>query len=387
MKSSFLGYVRPDGQVGVRNHLLVLSSVVCANAVTRRLENFMPGVVCVSHQHGCGHLGPDREQVARVLSGLGANPNVGACIVVGLGCENVPAAEIAGRVARSGKPVEHLNIQDQGGVEKCVQRAQELVREMSGHLSLQERTPASVRQLILATQCGGSDFTSGIGANPALGKVSDLLVSWGGTVILSETTEFIGAEHILKRRAESPRVSTEIDRIINAVEDEVRRTGTDLRVSQPSPGNMAGGLSTIEEKSLGCILKAGTSPIRHVVALGAPVVGPGVVIMDTPGHDVESLTAMAAGGAQLAAFTTGRGTPVGNPLMPVIKITANPHCARTMKDHIDLDISAIPGGRMSIEEGARKLLDLVMETASGQLTRAESGGHSEIAISRLHPSM
>lgn len=387
MRDIFRGYRRPDDRAGIRNHLLVLSSVVCANRVPSRLARERDDLVAVTHQHGCGHLGEDREQVLRILSGLGSNPNVGVCLVVGLGCENVPAEEIAREISRSGKPVRHLNIQEEGGVEGCLARAREILEQMTRELARDRRSDISLGDLVVGTQCGGSDFTSGLVANPAVGALSDLLVAGGAAVVLSETTEFIGAEHILRRRAASPQVARDLDRIIAEVEKQVQRAGTDLRGSQPSPGNMAGGLTTIEEKSLGCILKGGTGSIRGVVGYGQRIPGPGLWIMDTPGHDVESLTAMAAGGCQLSVFTTGRGTPVGHPLMPVIKVTGNAYCSSMMGDHIDADLSGLLDGKGSIETAGRDLMDLVLDTAGGEPTRSELGGHDELAIARLYPSV
>ena len=240
--------------------------------------------------------------------------------------------------------------------------------------------------LILGLECGGSDATSGLAANPALGVASDSLIDLGGTCILSETTESIGAEHVLARRAVSDAVGQQLIAIVRACEERALRMGEDLRGSQPTPGNIAGGISTIEEKSLGCIHKAGSAPIQGVLGYAEAPPGAGLYVMDTPGMDVESMAGLAAGGAQVMVFTTGRGTPTGNPIMPVIKVTANRRTADRMADNIDLNLSGVIEGTLSIEQAGQRIFDEILAVAGGKLTKAELLGHTEFSIYRVGPT-
>ncbi len=379
----FLGYRRSDGRVGVRNHVLILSTVVCANEVANRINRRIPSTVVGVHPFGCGLLGTDFEQFKRTLVGFAGNPNVGAVLVVGLGCEQIDTPSLANEIATRGKVAEALLIQDCGGVQRTVSRGVEAVREMQGVLAREERVPTPVSELIMATECGGSDFSSGLAANPAVGFVSDRLIELGGTVILSETSEMIGAEHLLAARAIDEGVARKIYEIVERVEGNARLAGVDIRGSQPTPGNIRGGITTIEEKSLGCMYKAGTGPIRGMVEYAEPVGGKGLWIMDTPGMDVESITAMAAGGAQIVVFSTGLGTPVGCPIAPVIKVTGNPETARTMRAHIDVNAGAILKGRDTIEGVGERIFRLLLDVASGEKTKAERQCHWEFGINRI----
>jgi altronate dehydratase large subunit len=379
----FLGYRRSDGKVGVRNHVLILSTVVCANEVAHRIKRRTPSVAVATHPFGCGILGADFEQFKRTLVGFAKNPNVGALLVVGLGCEQVDAPSLAGEITKGGKLAEALLIQECGGIQRTVRRGVEAVKEMQAALAREERVPSPVSGLIMATECGGSDFSSGLTANPAVGFVSDRLIELGGTVILSETSEIIGAEHLLAARAIDEWVARRIYGIVERAEGNAVRAGVDIRGSQPTPGNIRGGITTIEEKSLGCLYKAGTKPVQGVVEYAEPVRGKGLWIMDTPGMDVESITGMAAGGAQILVFTTGLGTPVGCPIAPVIKITGNPETARKMKSHIDINAGAILKGRDTIEGVGERIFRLLLEVARGKQTKAERWGHGEFGINRI----
>jgi altronate dehydratase large subunit len=380
---TFYGYRRWNGRVGVRNHLLILSTVVCANEVAQRIHQRVPTSVLAVHPFGCGLLGEDLEQMKRTLIGFSTNPNVGAVLVVGLGCEELDARCLAEDIMKSGQRVESLVIQECGGSRKTTRNGIEVAREMARDLKENERVRASPRELIVATECGGSDFSSGLTANPAIGYASDWLVNEGGTVILSETTEIIGAEHLLAKRAIHARVSMRITDIVRKVEEDAKRRGVDIRGAQPSPGNIRGGLTTIEEKSLGCIYKAGTSPIEGVVKYAESIPATGLWIMDTPGQDVESVTGMVAGGAQIVLFSTGLGTPVGCPVAPVIKITGNPDTAQTMGEHIDVNASRILTGRDTIEGVGKKTVEFLLAVADGKRTKAEKLGHHEFAINRI----
>ena len=248
---------------------------------------------------------------------------------------------------------------------------------------LQPREPAHLHELILGAECGGSDSLSGLTANPALGLASDMVVAHGGTVVLSETTEFIGAEHVLAKQARDEIVAEGIVRVIALRERQARLSGVDLRGAQPTPGNMAGGLTTIEEKSLGAICKSGISPIREVVPHLVHPSQSGLVIMDTPGYDPASVTAMVAGGAQIVVFTTGRGSPAGSPIAPVIKVSSNSGACQRMKEHIDVDCGGILEGREPIAHMGQCIFQEVIAVANGALTKAEISGHEDFAIARL----
>jgi len=381
------GYVRPDGSVGIRNHVLVMSSVVCANEVATSIANSVFGATYVVHNEGCGQLGADYEQTFRTLVGFGRNPNVASVLVVGLGCEKLDPKALAEKISTSGKKVEVLVIQEEGGTISAKERGIKIAEGLSSEASRMKRELVDLSSIVLALECGGSDATSGIAANPAMGFVSDYVVEAGGTSILSETPEFIGAEHILANRAVNEEVKRKIYEIVNKAERSALVMGVDLRGTQPTRGNIEGGITTIEEKSLGCIYKAGKSPIQGVVDYAEPPRGKGLWIMDTPGHDVQSITGMVAGGAQVVLFSTGRGTPVGCPIAPVIKITGNPVTYERMKDNIDINAGTIILGLESVKEVGLRILNELFSVINGKMTKAEALGHKEFAITRIGPTL
>jgi altronate dehydratase large subunit len=382
----FHGYKRIDGKIGVRNHTLILPTVACANETCRIIAENLPEAVSLVNQNGCGEVEGNRQITQKVLSGLAANPNVFGTLMIGLGCELNQAEEMS-RIIRSktNKPLEVLLIQEEGGtlntINKGIRIAQDLIRQASSC----QRELFDISHLTVGVECGGSDSTSGLVANPVIGRVSDLLIDLGGTVMFSETTEIIGAEHLLAQRAASPEVSNKIFEIVNRRESYLRGVGEDLRSGQPSPGNKAGGLSTIEEKSLGCIHKGGTRPIMEILDYASDTKKKGLVIMDTPGYDVLSVTAKVAGGCQLIIFTTGRGNPIGNPIAPVVKVTANKDTFKKMEDNIDLDFSEVLEGVRSIEEVGNEVLEEIVRIANGKRTKAEvyGFGFTETVMSRI----
>lgn len=380
----FYGYKRSDGKVGVRNHVLILPASVCASDVARMISSQIKGTVTFNNQNGCSQVPSDQQYTMDMMAGYAANPNIYATVVISLGCENCQMDLVVDEIAkRTNKPIKTLIIQEEGGtirtVEKGIRYAMELVQEAT--LLQKEMFPIS--ELIIGTECGGSDPTSGLAANPLVGELSDRIVKMGGTSILSETTEFIGAEHILAKRAKNEEIKERIYEIINRYEKSLESVGEKVRAGNPSPGNKAGGITTLEEKSLGCIHKGGTSIIQDVIDYAKPVEEKGLIIMDTPGNDPSSIAGMIAGGAQIILFTSGRGTPTGNPIAPVIKISGNRITYENMKDNIDVDASHVIYGPESLEELGEMLLKEVIDVASGKLVKAEILGFIETSVMRI----
>lgn len=372
---------RPDGKYGIRNKVLILPTVGCSNETSRLIAQQVNGAVSIVNRKGCGQIGTGIEIMRRTLMGLSVNPNVYGTIIVGLGCETTQPYKLAEEIRKiSNKPIEVITIQDEGGTLKAIEKGVKLARKMVEDMSRLQREEVDISNIMLATNCGGSDATSGLSANPALGYCSDALIKAGGTVLLGETTELIGTEHILAARAKNEKVKNNILSIVKGLENEFIRLGIDVRGANPTPGNMKGGLSTLEEKALGGISKGGTSTINQVVRYGEIPGESGLVIMDTPGYDIESVTGMVAGGAQICVFTTGRGTPIGNPLIPVIKITGNGKTFKSMEDNMDLDISGVITGEKSIRECGETILQELVDVCNGKYTKAESYGFGELSI-------
>ncbi len=379
----FKGYRRPDGRVGIRNHVLILPCSLCASETARFIASQVPGSVYIPNQGGCALSKADLDITIRVLSGFAANPNVYGTVVVANTCENVqPDLLIEEIKKKTNKPVEKVVIRDIGGTIKAAEAGVRYASQMSREASKLEKESFDISELILATECGGSDPTSGLAANPTLGVVSDKIVELGGTSILSETSELVGTEEILAPRCINEEVAEKLLKIIKDNEEYFEKAGESLRDGNPSAGNKEGGLTTLEEKSLGCIHKAGYAPINEVYEYGAMVDKKGLVVMDTPGQDIASIAAMVAGGAQVVIFTTGRGTPTGNGIVPVIKITGNSETAKLMEDNIDFDASGIISGQSTIEENGEKLFELLMEVVNGQQSKAESLGFNDMSLAR-----
>ncbi len=381
---NFMGYERPDGKIGVRNHILVLPASVCASDTTRLIASQVNGAVTFNNQNGCSQVDSDQQLTMDVMAGYAANPNIYGTVVVSLGCENCQMDLVVKAIReRTNKPIETLIIQEEGGTIKTVEKGVRLARKMAEEASALKRKEVPFSALILGTECGGSDPTSGLAANPLVGEISDRFVALGATSILSETTEFIGAEHILAERAKNEEVRERILEIVKRYEDALALVGEDVRDGNPTPGNKAGGITTLEEKSLGCIHKGGHTEVQAVYDYAKQVEEKGLVIMDTPGNDPSSVAAMIAGGAQIIVFTTGRGTPTGNPVAPVIKITGNSNTFKTMEDNMDFDASGLIEGAESIEDMGDRLMNMIFEVAEGRQTKAESLGFIETAIARV----
>ena len=376
MSYTFMGYPRADGKYGARNLVAVIPSVVCANDVAQAVCRQVQGTIGYFHHQGCCQLPLDLKRVTDVLSHLGQSPNVGAALIVSLGCEGTDHQRIYEEIKATGKPVEIIHIQEVGGTSRAIQAgidaAQRLVQEISGI----QRVPVDISNLVMSIKCGGSDTTSGMASNCVIGYVADKLVDLGATVIFGETTEFLGGEHILARRAvggEDGPVGQKIYQIVDEMEKRAMSVGEDMRGGQPTPGNIAGGLSSIEEKSLGAIVKSGHRPIQGVLEYCDKVTDhKGLWIKDAPGREPEILTGMAATGAQVMMFSTGRGAPQGFPSMPVIKICGNPNTYERMQHDMDLNAGRILIGEKSIEEVGEEAFAMLIDTLNGRMTKNEA---------------
>lgn len=381
---NFFGYKRPDGKVGVRNHVLILPASVCASDTARIVASNVPGAITFNNQLGCSQVASDQQFTMDVLAGYAANPNVYATVIISLGCENCQMNLVVDAIKqRINKPMAQFIIQENGGTITTIERATRAARKFVEEASLLKREEFPISELIIGTECGGSDPTSGLASNVLIGEMSDRMVDFGGTSILSETTELIGGEHILARRAKTPEVKARLLEIVHRYEKALQLVGEEVREGNPSPGNKAGGLTTLEEKSLGCIHKAGHREITEIYDYGKNVDKKGLVVMDTPGNDPSSVAGMVAGGAQIIVFSTGRGTPTGNPISPVIKITGNKITYANMIDNIDIDASPLIYGEKTLAELGDVLMQEVQDVANGKKTKAESLGYTEMAIARV----
>lgn len=381
----FWGYKRPDGRVGIRNHILILPASICASDTAEMIARQVPGAVSFHNQLGCSQVPSDMRYTLDVLAGFAANPNVYGTVVVAAGCETCQCNMVVEEIEkRTNKPLHSLIIQKEGGTIRLIEKAVRIASQMASDAAMLVKEVFPMSELILATECGGSDPTSGIAANPVIGGLSDQIVEEGGTVILSETTEFIGAESILARRAKNEEVRNRILDIVARYEKHFIQNGENVRRGNPTPGNKEGGLTTLEEKSLGCIHKGGESEIQAVFDYGKsiPTDQKGLVIMDTPGNDASSIAGMLAGGAQICVFSSGRGTPLGSPIAPVIKITGNRATYQAMEDNIDFDASPVIFHESTYKELSENLYQMVVETCNGKKTKAEALGFTETAIMR-----
>ena len=385
---AFMGYHRADGGVGTRNYLGILTSVNCSGSVARFiaeacdrdgwLADFpnIDGVVPIVHGTGCGMSGKDEgyDTLFRTLQGYARNPNFGGILLVGLGCEvlQIPDLIGAGRMRADGN-FRYMTIQQTGGTRRTIDRGIAVLKEMAVVANEVSRSPAGLKHLMVGMQCGGSDGYSGITANPALGAASDLLVAHGGTTILSETPEIYGAEHLLTRRAVSPEVGAKIVERIRWWEDYTSRNGGEMD-NNPSPGNKKGGLTTILEKSLGAVAKGGTAPLTQVYKFAEPITEHGFVYMDSPGYDPCSVTGQIASGANLIAFTTGRGSVSGYKPTPCIKLATNTEMYDRMAEDMDINCGDIITDGVTLEAKGREIFELFLRIASGEETKSEALG-------------
>jgi altronate dehydratase large subunit len=379
------GYERKDGRFGIRNHVLVLPTVSCVNGVTNRISREVPGAVCVTHAHGCGYAGPgDIRILYKILSGMVHHPNVGGVVLIGLGCEVSNTRNLLPLLKNAQKPIEVFNVQDDGGSLKTADKGAAAARRMLAEIRKQKRVPLPWDKLMVSMECGGSDAMSGVTANVAMGAVSDWLVEKGATVIFGENTEMIGTSHVLARRARNEQVAGEINRMIDKAEKLTRDILGDLAGLVISPGNMDGGMSTIAEKSMGCIFKGGTTTINQVVGYGEMPTERGLVLQDGPGYDGDSMAGLAASGSQLMFFSTGRGTPAGFPALPVIKVASNSRIFEAMRDDMDVNAGSLVKGKR-LDELRSEMIDLMVGTINGDRTRAEANGMEVFTFMTVNP--
>lgn len=372
--NEFLGYVRPDGSVGVRNHILLLSGTVYANKLCERVADSIYGAIAITHPLGRCQVRPDLRMTRRFLSGTGMNPNVGGVVVVDhFREEGATADDIAEDISVTGKPVAVVNIRKSGGLISATEKATRYAASIARQLSDLRREPVPLSNLLLGTECGTSDTTSGLSSNPATGKCSDMVIANGGRAILAECTEWMGCEEWLTSRAVDVKVADKILAGVAEMESRAMSSGEDIRGSQPTGDNMVGGLTTIEEKSMGAVKKGGSSPIIDYLEIAQSPQNkqPGLYVMYGPGHGAESISSMAAAGCQVLVFSTGGGHTSSHPIMPTIKVTGNAVSYEIMQDTVDLDISGVLRGEINLDQAGEVIFDEVLAICNGRLTKSE----------------
>lgn len=380
--STFQGYRRANGTVGVRNHVLIIPVDDISNAAVEAVGNNIKGTLPIPHPYGRLQFGPDLDLHFRTLIGAGANPNVAAAVVIGI--EPNWTRRVAEGIAATGKPVEWFSIEGTGDLE-TIRRASRAAQQLVMDAGEIQRETIPLRELVISSKCGESDTTSGLGSNPTVGRFTEWSAADGGTVFFGETSELTGGEHLVAERIDDAEQRAKFQRLFDEHQDIILAQEANLLGSQPTEGNIAGGLSTIEEKALGNIQKIGEARIHGVLEMAeAPQRGPGLYFMDTSSAAAESVTLFMAGGAALHLFTTGQGNVIGNPIIPVIKLTANPNTVRTMGEHIDVDVSGTISLEQTLDEAAAALTESIIRTANGRLTCAEALGHREFVLTRLH---
>jgi len=383
--TTFLGYRRENGRVGVRNHVVVLPVDDLSNAAAEAVAHNIKGCLALPHPYGRLQFGADLELHFRTLIGTGANPNVAAVVVIGI--EDGWTSRVVEGIARTGKPVAGFGIEGHGDHE-TIRAASRKARDLLQWASEWQRSECPIRELWVSTKCGESDTTSGCGSNPAVGNALDKLYSSGATLLFGETSELTGGEHLVAERCRTPQVRERFMFMFDRYQEMIGRHKTDdLSESQPTKGNIAGGLTTIEEKALGNIQKIGRKCVVDGVLDKAEIPdGPGLWFMDSSSAAAEMVTLCAAAGFVLHLFPTGQGNVIGNPILPVIKICANPRTVRSMGEHIDVDVSGLLRREMTLDQAGDTLLEMLMRTARGRRTAAEVLGHREFVFTRLFES-
>ncbi|MGH7918689.1 MAG: UxaA family hydrolase [Candidatus Dormibacteraceae bacterium] len=377
------GFRRPDGAVGVRNHVVILPVDDLSNAVAEHVAAAVPGTLALPHHYGRLQYGDDLDLTFRTLIGNGRNPNVAAAVVIGI--EPTWTKRVADGIGATGKPVAAFSIERHGDLRTLADAARS-AQGMLQEASEQRREPVQERDLRISIKCGESDTTTGLGSCPTTAQAVDRHVGAGGTVLFGETTELTGGEHLIAERCVDDDVRRRFQAFYDGYVREIDASGANLLGSQPTEGNIRGGLSTIEEKALGNIAKTGTAPVVDALALAEAPVRPGLNFMDSSSAAAEFVTLMGAAGSVVHLFPTGQGNVIGNALVPVLKITANPLTARTMPEHMDLDVSGLLWGEYDLTEAGDRLMALLARVANGRLTCAESLGHREFVMTKLYRS-
>ena len=385
-KTTFHGYRRENGRVGVRNHVIILPVDDLSNSAAEAVANNVKGTLAIPHPYGRLQFGADLDLHFRTLIGAGSNPNVAAVVVICI--EEGWAKKVVDGIAKTGKPVTGFGIELHGDHD-TIMRASKVAKEYVQWASELQRVECPINDLWVSTKCGESDTTSGCGSNPTVGSAFDKLEPHGVTMCFGETTEITGGENIVADRCATPQVREQWMKVFNRYQEVINRHKTsDLSESQPTKGNIAGGLTTIEEKALGNLEKIGRT-CKYIEVLEpaeTPSAGPGLYYMDTSSAAAECVTLMAAGGYAVHTFPTGQGNIIGNPIVPVIKISGNPKTIRTMGEHIDVDVSGILRRDLTLETAGDALIDMIIRTANGRLTAAEALGHREFSLTKLYRS-
>ncbi len=380
----FWGYKRKEGRAGIRNHVLIMPTCACGSESCRIVASQVRGAVNIVFNTGCSDVADNTAMSQKVLTGFACNPNVYGVVIIGLGCETVPHNKLREKIQKmTSKPVVSFGIQEEGGTLKTIEKAVRAARDIAAEAAMQQKEPCDISELLLGIECGGSDATSGIASNPATGELSDNLIDLGASTIMSESIEWIGGEHVLAKRASTPEIHNQIIQVCKNYEEHLLKAGQDCRAGQPTPGNKAGGLSTLDEKSLGCIRKGGTRPIVEVLEQAECPTKQGAIVMDTAGYDISSVTSMVAAGCNAIIFTTGRGTPTGNAIVPVLKVTANARTYEKMQDNIDIDLSDIIKGTRTYQECGKDMVNDILDICNGKMTKAEAFGFSDIAVDHV----
>lgn len=376
------GYRRQDGRVGFRNHLVVLSTAVCANKIVSDIEYKFRDVIAITNPSGCVILPNEVDRIKEILLGIARNPNVGGVIFAGLGCESVEAEWFYAQI-KDEKPCAFVRSQNFGSTEAAYEELEKKVVTMKEELAKQQREEVSVADICLGVKCGASDWTTAVASNPAIGFASDIVVKNGGTTLLGETVGWYGGEGLLTKQARDKETADKIIEMLTDMYDRAKSMGRSIEESNPAPGNIAGGITTLKEKALGNVKKGGTAPVEGALNFGQYPAGKGLYVVDNPGLDPISLLGLTCSGATVLLYSTGRGTPVGNPIAPAIKLTGSPDAMKLMGANMDADLTGISLGQMTIADGGKILFDKIIAACNGEPTIAEKLGHREYAFPLL----
>ncbi len=381
----FWGYRRENGDVGIRNHVAVVSIMDNVNPLGRQIASLVEGAIFIPTIAGRGQFGQDKELNEKTMLGLGKNPNIAALLVVSL--EPSSASDYADKISEINKPAKSVSVQEAGSTVDAIARGVKELARLKIQASEIQREKCSVKDLIIGVECGGTDTTSGITANPIIGRVADSLVDAGGRVVLSETSEFMGAEHVLSKRAANKEIEENIINAVKRIEDDAISRGVDIRGANPVPDNIRGGITTIEEKSLGAIMKGGSKTIQDFLSYAERPTKTGLNIMDTAAPAVESITGLSAGGCQLILFSTGVGNSIGHMVTPTVKISGNPNTAKSFAINLDVDLSDVTLGKAKMEDRVSELWTEVIKYSSGKKTCSEVLIQTENAPSKIQPTV